>query len=129
MKNPNFQYSGKHEKNPPDPNVIIRVTDMLDTFKSYGITARSNYFDEQNMYHIEFAWEGIVFLSLYYTAGREECLVEEEHGVQVSAHFLTTNELRFGLQSKLLRVLGAKEKKIGQLRNRIVGDQISDDLR
>lgn len=119
MSNPNFQYSGNHEKHPPDLKVLSRIIELLAFFEAYKITARTKYFDEQNMYHITFVRNAHAFLSLYHTVGSGICDMDvgDDGRIQISKYFFVHNgvdELRKEIRYQLAIAL---EKEIDVTRN------------
>lgn len=85
---PEIRYRGNHLKHPPNPKVLevvggtlVDIGNRLQNQKS--VSAVIEYNDDANQYHITFAFEGKVFVTINYTSGWE-CGAVQEFGSRES---------------------------------------------
>lgn len=120
VKEPSFQYRGKHAKHPPDPEVISLVGDTIHFFKHMvpSISSVVEYDDGKNRYTITFAWEGSIFLYMTFVGGSRNCAVYNDESMTVSTlRPFTHNELQCRLiPLRLDPMLAKKEKAIRNIR-------------
>lgn len=120
---PELKYCGNHQKHRPDARVIVMVEKILaDVGKRIrGVSAVVDYDDDRNRYTMTLAWEGKVFVTIFYISGRECCEIGQINSHTLVMRSFEIKELIKEITPFLLDLLKKEKHRINEFLNCALG--------